>query len=101
MPPADAAARAIRYLDDPAVGPTVAAPASPTHGLRPSVAPIPTSQLLAALSTALDLTEGQLPGHSLRTCYIASRLALRLGLPDHDRANLFYAALLKDAGCST
>jgi HD-GYP domain-containing protein (c-di-GMP phosphodiesterase class II) len=66
-----------------------------------TAASIPTSQLLAALSTALDLTEGQLPGHSLRTCYAASRLAVRLGLTDHDRANLFYAALLKDAGCST
>ena len=97
MPSADAAARTIRYLD----GPAIPAPASSTLGFRPSVAPIPTSQLLAALSTALDLTEGQLPGHSLRTCFIASRLALRLGLPDHDRANLFYAALLKDAGCST
>src|SRR5450432_1227238 len=66
-----------------------------------TAAGIPTSQLLAALSTALDLTEGQLPGHSLRTCYAASRVAVRLGLADHDRANLFYAALLKDAGCST
>ena len=67
----------------------------------PTAPGIPTSQLLAALSTALDLTEGQLPGHALRTCYVASRLAVRLGLSDHDRANLFYAALLKDAGCST
>ncbi len=97
MPSADAAALAIRYLD----GPAGAARRPPASDLRPTPAPIPTSQLLAALSTALDLTEGQLPGHSLRTCYVASRLALRLGLPDHDRANLFYAALLKDAGCST
>jgi HD-GYP domain-containing protein (c-di-GMP phosphodiesterase class II) len=97
VPSTDAAAVAIHYLD----GPADASLPARTRDLRPSAAPIPTSQLLAALSTALDLTEGQLPGHSLRTCYIASRLALRLGLPDHDRANLFYAALLKDAGCST
>lgn len=97
MPRADAAAIAIRYLD----GAADARRPVGTSNLRPTSAPIPTSQLLAALSTALDLTEGQLPGHSLRTCFIASRLALRLELPDHDRANLFYAALLKDAGCST
>jgi HD-GYP domain-containing protein (c-di-GMP phosphodiesterase class II) len=98
MPSVDAAATvAIRYLD----GPAGAGERHPGKDFRPSAAPIPTSQLLAALSTALDLTEGQLPGHSLRTCFVASRLALRLGLPDHDRANLFYAALLKDAGCST
>ncbi len=97
MPPNDAAAVAIRFLDGLALPPGAAEPAEPGAAGEP----IPTSQLLAALSTALDLTEGQLPGHSLRTCFIASRLALRLGLPDHDRANLFYAALLKDAGCST
>jgi HD-GYP domain-containing protein (c-di-GMP phosphodiesterase class II) len=96
MSPNDAAAVAIRYLDG------IAAPAGAAGAAAGSPGqPIPTSQLLAALSTALDLTEGQLPGHSLRTCFIASRLALRLGMADHDRANLFYAALLKDAGCST
>ena len=40
---------------------------------------IQTGRLLAALSTALDLTEGQLAGHSLRTCYLAMRLADALG----------------------
>ena len=101
-----AASLAIRYLDGPATGAgpgdaPVNSPVDPTDPSGLSGGDIPTSQLLAALSTALDLTEGQLPGHSVRTCYLASRLALRLGLSDHDRANLYYAALLKDAGCST
>lgn len=62
---------------------------------------IPTARLLAALSTALDLTEGQLPGHALRTCFLAMRLADDLGLTPADRASLFFAAFLKDAGCSS
>ncbi|MGK2852431.1 MAG: HD-GYP domain-containing protein [Candidatus Limnocylindrales bacterium] len=86
----------IRYLD----GSTTASPV--TAGLRAVVpAGVPTSRLLAALSTALDLTEGQLPGHALRTAYLAMRAADTLGLPSRDRATLFYAAFLKDAGCSS
>lgn len=86
----------IRYLD----GTTTASPV--TAGLR-LVAPdgVPTSRLLAALSTALDLTEGQLPGHALRTAYIAMRVADSMHLPAHERATLFYASFLKDAGCSS
>jgi HD-GYP domain-containing protein (c-di-GMP phosphodiesterase class II) len=99
MTVATAATLTIRYLDGTDNAPT--ALAHSTLLAAESSGSISSSRLLAALSTALDLTEGQLPGHSVRTCYLASRLALRLGLPDHDRANLFYAALLKDAGCST
>lgn len=86
----------IRYLD----GTTTASPV--TAGLR-LVTPdgVATSRLLAALSTALDLTEGQLPGHALRTAYIAMHVADRLGLPADERATLFYASFLKDAGCSS
>ncbi|MEO7294911.1 MAG: HD domain-containing phosphohydrolase [Candidatus Limnocylindria bacterium] len=60
-----------------------------------------TSELLGALSTALDLTEGLLAGHSARTCWLAMRLAASIGLDDGERESLFYAALLKDAGCSS
>ena len=62
---------------------------------------IPTARLLAGLSMALDLTEGQLPGHALRTCFLAMHLADDLGLGTTDRAALFYGAFLKDAGCSS
>src|SRR5713226_8579830 len=60
-----------------------------------------TSELLAALSVALDLTEGQRAGHALRTNYLALRLADRIGLPSDARRDLLYTALLKDAGCSS
>ena len=59
------------------------------------------SEVIAALSSALDLTEGQSIGHSARSCLIGMRLAERLDLPAEQRHALFYALLLKDAGCSS
>lgn len=59
------------------------------------------SEVLAALSFALDLTEGHPLGHSLRTGLIGMKLAHRLDLPLGDRRDLYYALLLKDAGCSS
>jgi putative nucleotidyltransferase with HDIG domain len=59
------------------------------------------SEVLGALSYALDITEGQPLGHSVRTCLIGMRLAEELGLPDEERSALFYALLLKDLGCSS
>ena len=60
-----------------------------------------TSEILSALSCALDITEGQAPGHAVRTCLIGMRLAERVGVPLEDRGALFYALLLKDLGCSS
>jgi HD-GYP domain-containing protein (c-di-GMP phosphodiesterase class II) len=58
------------------------------------------SELIGALSFALDLAEGEPPGHATRSCLIGMRLADELGLDANARADLFYALLLKDAGCS-
>lgn len=57
--------------------------------------------LVGAFTYALDLTEGQPPGHSLRSCYIACRVARQLGVSDEAFAEVYYAALLKDLGCSS
>jgi putative nucleotidyltransferase with HDIG domain len=59
------------------------------------------SEVLAALSHALDITEGQPRGHAERSCLIGMQLAGALGLDDTTRSSLFYALLLKDAGCSS
>lgn len=59
------------------------------------------SEVLSGLSYALDLTEGQARGHSERSCLIGMRLAAALDLDDATRSSLFYALLLKDAGCSS
>ncbi|MGE0442184.1 MAG: HD-GYP domain-containing protein [Gemmatimonadales bacterium] len=58
------------------------------------------SEIIAALSFALDLTEGQALGHSARACAVGMRLAEAVGLDAIDRSDLFYALLMKDAGCS-
>lgn len=60
-----------------------------------------TAEVLAALSHALDLTEGQPLGHSTRACMIGMRLGHLLGLGDEALGALYYALLLKDAGCSS
>ncbi|HTP19943.1 MAG TPA: HD domain-containing phosphohydrolase [Solirubrobacteraceae bacterium] len=58
------------------------------------------SELLGALSSALDIAEGEPPGHAARSCLIGMRVADELGLDPSARSDLFYALLLKDAGCS-
>jgi HD-GYP domain-containing protein (c-di-GMP phosphodiesterase class II) len=57
--------------------------------------------VIGALSYALDLTEGEPPGHAVRSCLIGMRLAEELRLNAASRSDLFYALLLKDAGCTT
>jgi HD-GYP domain-containing protein (c-di-GMP phosphodiesterase class II) len=58
------------------------------------------SRVIAGMSYALDLTEGEPPGHAVRACKIGLRLAQAAGLDAATRSRLFYALLLKDAGCS-
>ncbi len=65
------------------------------------VASLRASDLLAGLTYALDLTEGQPMGHSLRTCVIAMHVAKELRLSEEELGTLYYACLMKDAGCSS
>jgi putative nucleotidyltransferase with HDIG domain len=64
------------------------------------MAQIALSGVIGALSYALDIAEGEPPGHAVRSCLIGMRLAAELDLPADERSDLFYALLLKDAGCS-
>lgn len=59
------------------------------------------SELISALSHALDITEGQPEGHCLRCCWIGMQVGRRIGLSDEDLWNLYYTILLKDLGCSS
>ena len=59
------------------------------------------SQVISALSFALDLTEGQPMGHAARSCILGIRLARAVGLADSEQEDLYFALLLKDAGCSS
>ena len=58
------------------------------------------SEVISALTFALDLTDGAVPGHSLRTCLLGMRLASALRVPEAELSDLYYALLLKDIGCS-
>jgi HD-GYP domain-containing protein (c-di-GMP phosphodiesterase class II) len=57
------------------------------------------AELVSALSLGIDLGFGQPMEHVLRQCLIALRLAERLGLDEHQRAVVYYAALLVNVGC--
>ncbi len=59
------------------------------------------SELLSALSCALDLSEGEPYGHAARSCLIAMRLGGALTLSPEMLEALYYAVLLKDAGGSS
>jgi putative nucleotidyltransferase with HDIG domain len=59
------------------------------------------SDVVSALSAALDLTEGQPMGHAVRSCILGMRIADEMQLGPQERSDLYYALLLKDAGCST
>jgi putative nucleotidyltransferase with HDIG domain len=58
-------------------------------------------EILVALSFALDLTEGAAPGHAIRSCLLAVRIALAAGVEQAVLSDLYYACLLKDVGCSS
>jgi putative nucleotidyltransferase with HDIG domain len=67
---------------------------------NPQVA-ISFSEIISALSFAIDLTEGAVPGHALRTCILGMRIAEAISLPQDQHASLYHALLLKDVGCSS
>jgi HD-GYP domain-containing protein (c-di-GMP phosphodiesterase class II) len=59
------------------------------------------SEVISALSHALDVTGGQPLGHAMRSCAIGMKIGEIVGLGPVERSSLFYALLLKDAGCSS
>ncbi len=59
------------------------------------------SEILSALSHALDMTEGQPPGHCVRCCWIGLLMAEELTLDEQQTWELYYTILLKDLGCSS
>jgi len=71
------------------------------HPFVVSSSNISLAEIISALSFALDLTDGAMPGHALRTCVLGMRLGEGLFLPAARMSNLYYALLLKDVGCSS
>ncbi len=73
----------------------------PTSGRLVMATEIRFSEIISAMSVALDITQGHPEGHCIRNAIIGMRLAEVLRLPTADRSALFYALLLKDLGCSS
>lgn len=71
----------------------------------PAELPAPTrlrlAEIVSALSHALDMTDGQPEGHSIRCCWIGMHLGLAVGMSEAQLSDLFYTLLLKDLGCSS
>src|SRR5258707_8476529 len=69
---------------------------------RPLSEPLqfPVSEIISALTLALDLSKGQPMGHSVRSCVLGMRLAHEILLPHEALSSLYYALLMKDAGYS-
>jgi HD-GYP domain-containing protein (c-di-GMP phosphodiesterase class II) len=65
--------------------------AYPRHATR-------VADLIVEMTPTIDQLAGREPGHAIRTCLLAMRLAEAMGVADRDRVGLFYAALLHDAG---
>lgn len=59
------------------------------------------SELIGALSYALDITEGQPAGHCVRCCWIGMHIGQEMGLSEKQLWELYYTLLLKDLGCSS
>ena len=58
-------------------------------------------ELLGAFAFASDLAFGLNLEDSLKSCFVATRLAEQMNLGDDDRLTVYYGALLNHAGCTS
>ncbi|QPC86278.1 HD domain-containing protein [Mesorhizobium sp. NBSH29] len=58
-------------------------------------------ELIGSLSFALDMTEGQPQGHSIRCCWIGTQIGAAIGLNGIELSDLYFTLLMKDLGCSS
>src|SRR3569832_148410 len=72
----------------------VSFPPEPVGGLK-------LSELIGALSHALDNPEGKPEGHCVRCCWIGMHIGREMGLEADKLWELFFTLLLKDLGCSS
>src|SRR4051794_28158895 len=56
--------------------------------------------VVAALSVASDLTRGHPAGEAMRACLLATDLARRAGLDTIRQGDVYYATLMRFAGCA-
>ena len=71
------------------------------HADQSEISQLRLADVLSALTYALDMTEGQSPGHSMRCCWIGLLIAEEMKLTEDQTWELYYTLLLKDLGCSS
>ena len=59
---------------------------------------MPLSELMLALTTALDMTEGQPPEHCIRCCWIGMHIGQAIGLDERQRHDLFFYLITQRCG---
>jgi len=69
---------------------------TPAPSRPPVASEISFSEIISALTFAIDLTEGAVAGHALRTCILGMRIASAIELPLPQQASLHSASMLKD-----
>lgn len=74
---------------------------APVVAQLPAGDAIQLSEIIGAMSYALDITEGQPAGHCVRCCWIGMHIGQQAGLPENELWELYYTLLLKDLGCSS
>src|SRR5882762_4390872 len=62
--------------------------------------PVGVAGVVAALSVVSDLTRGHPQGEAMRACLLATELARRAGLDAVRQSDVFYASLMRFAGCA-
>jgi len=77
------------------------APMSATRSQPAERSRLRLSELLGALSHALDMVEGQPAGHCVRCCWIGIHVGREIALNEIEISELYYTLLLKDLGCSS
>lgn len=78
-----------------------AEPVLTSQQLKASAPALQLADVVSALSAALDMTDGQPVGHSVRCCWIGMHIGARLDLDASTLHDLFYMLFLKDLGCSS
>src|SRR5471030_3318394 len=73
----------------------------PSRDVQADAGRIYLPEIISALSFALDLTEGAVHGHAVRSCLLGMRIAKEAQVPSSDMSDLYYSLLLKDIGCSS
>lgn len=71
------------------------------HLVSPTPLSLPLAELLSSFTYALDMTDGQPEGHSIRCCWIGTHIGQKMGLEGQELWELYYTLLLKDLGCSS